>query len=81
LNLARNQNFTLYVVEGAGAFVCGEEIVLIASIEEKSIMILPIVTLATTDYAADAFREMRTAFPPGVKIFCINMLCFKYATH
>jgi len=34
-------NFTLYVVEGAGAFVCGEETALIASIENKSGRPLP----------------------------------------
>jgi NADH-quinone oxidoreductase subunit F len=34
-------NFTLHVMEGAGAFVCGEEIALIASVEGKRGMPLP----------------------------------------
>ncbi|GHT44587.1 hypothetical protein AGMMS49936_00170 [Endomicrobiia bacterium] len=36
-----NHNFTLYVMEGAGAFVCGEETALITSIEGKRGMPLP----------------------------------------
>ncbi|MDR3092809.1 MAG: 4Fe-4S binding protein [Endomicrobium sp.] len=36
-----NHNFTLHVMEGAGAFVCGEEIALIASVEGKRGMPLP----------------------------------------
>ncbi len=39
--LGTDFNFTLYVVEGAGAFVCGEETALISSIEGKSGRPLP----------------------------------------
>jgi NADH-quinone oxidoreductase subunit F len=34
-------NFKLNVMEGAGAFVCGDEVALIASVEEKRRMPLP----------------------------------------
>ncbi|GHT33005.1 NADH dehydrogenase [Endomicrobiia bacterium] len=36
-----NHNFTLHVMEGAGAFVCGEETALITSVEGKRGMPLP----------------------------------------